>query len=357
MDFDRLTLVMGEKGGRQFAPVNSAATIVAVKGGEVESKPQKGGAFRAALKAFGLIKDDASKADMSDIIEDATDRAKRSALFDLIYSFENDVWTVINSELFSAEARIEAFNSAVDNFSSAFLELAGDVFAEKCAAIEAAVKAGTRSKENKADIQSTHDKLGKAIKALTSAHEATVRLLADNTDAPASSNAPSVQPAAQKSGDNSQENEVDEATKAALVKELVEAAKPVLADAVKSAVAEATKAAAPAPATTTEPTPAPNAEASKSETKTENVDVAAAIKSAMAEAIPQITDAAKKAATDAVSAAMSDAAKAARENSAPGGHEPGNAQKSQEQIREEAKGKDFSGAISTLLQTNIKKAA
>src|SRR5579884_4005085 len=154
MDFDRLTLVMGEKGGKQYAPVNPAATIVAVKGAEVESKPQKGGAFRAALKAFGLIKDDASKADMSDIIEDATERAKRSALFDLIYSFENDVWTVINSELFSADARIEAF-----------LELAGDVFAEKCAALEAAVKAGARhSKEDKADIQTTHDKLGKAIR-------------------------------------------------------------------------------------------------------------------------------------------------------------------------------------------------
>lgn len=171
MHYDRLTLVFGEYAGKAHAPVNPAATIVAVKGGPVENPITT--ALAGALERLGLAKKSApaSKATADEAIENAG----LSALFNLLYNLECDTYSMVGAGLDDA-AKKAAVTALVASFYEAALSLIGSIFTEKSMAIDAAQKSGTAPDADAVEKQL--DVLDGVIAAANKSREALAKFVA-----------------------------------------------------------------------------------------------------------------------------------------------------------------------------------
>jgi hypothetical protein len=179
MSFDRLTLVMGQKGGKRFAPVNPAAEIVACKGSEVGTLERVLGAVKGVFGAE-------SKADKAadDDIEDLLEQTTRSALYNAVWTLSDGISSIINAPGFDDAARKVAIDAFIEAAVLQITEISGTLFTEKAMEFAQAQKAGKRhSKADAAAIADAHKHVTKAHAALGKAKDALDTLTpSDSTD-------------------------------------------------------------------------------------------------------------------------------------------------------------------------------
>jgi hypothetical protein len=292
MHFETITFVFEELGGKAYAPVNPAATIVACKGGPVKNPITT--ALTGAFERLGLatkskpVDASAPAAEQTDAAkasaEEALENAGYSALFNLLYNLEWDVSAISNAGLDDGTKKAAIIALAL-GFYEAAIALADQIFGE--------MATKSAEKPDAAAVAKRIESLDAVIASATKAREAFAALTP-----PAATETPAVEPTKVEG----------EAAKAAEPEKTAETPVVETFDAT-AAVTEAIKA----------------------------LDIAALVQNAVKAAVEpiqaQLTDAnarveaAEKAATDAKTAqataekALSEAVGTARERQAPGGHQ------------------------------------
>ena len=332
MHFDRLTLVYGQYAGKAHVPVNSAAEIVACKGGPVDNPITS--ALVGAFQRLGLATksktiegektvDVASKdASVDESIADALQSTARCNLYGSLYDMEWAIAQIVDAPGFDDASRRAAIDAVIMKYGAQIAALVAVIYSEDAIAVaDVATKSGARhSAKDLEQIQAAHKQLGEIADAATKGREATAALLetpsgdatpagnADpektGTDGEKSAIVPAIEPAAADPAvkaetaptiDATLTVAVDGAAVKAAIDEAMANVNAIVADAVKAAV---------------EPLKATQA--------TLQADLTA--QTARAEAATAEAATATKAAADAQKS-LDDAIGAARERSAPAGHQ------------------------------------
>jgi hypothetical protein len=197
MHFDRLTLVYGQYAGKAHVPVNSAAEIVACKGGPVEHPITS--ALVGAFKRLGLANKStvegeqtaavASKdASVDESIADALQSTARCNLYGSLYDMEWAIAQIVDAPGFDDASRRAAIDAVIMKYGAQIAALVAVIYSEDATAVgEVATKSGARhSAADIEKIQAAHKQLGEIADAANKGREATTALL----EAPAGSATP-----------------------------------------------------------------------------------------------------------------------------------------------------------------------